>query len=52
MTNKNRGLLQNPVRMIKKTDQLSTFELSDSIYFIFGNIFFGVLTHNIEDVLL
>ena len=36
----------------QKTVRLSIFELNDSIYFIFGNIFCGLLIQNIEYVLL
>ena len=35
-----------------KTVQLLIFELSDSIYFIFNNIFSGVFIKNLEDVLV
>ena len=41
ITNKNHGIIQNPVRIIQKTVRLSIFELNESIYFIFSNIFCG-----------
>ena len=52
ISNKNHGIIQNPVRMVKTTVWLSIFELNESIYFIFSNIFCGESIQNIEDVLV